>query len=95
MRRSASTAGEESASDRRRQEVKTFLFRLQSIFFVRKKSLELQGLEARLGTAIQQLREREEEMEGVATCLDSVNIQHYSYYCCYCCCYYFFIIIIR
>ena len=37
--------------------------------------LQSQGLEARLGAAIQQLREREEEMEGVATCLDSVTIQ--------------------
>lgn len=53
LRRSGSTAGEETSTDRRRQE----------------------GLEARLGAAIQQLREREEEMEGVATCLDSVTIQ--------------------
>ena len=37
--------------------------------------LQSKGLEARLGAAIQQLREREEEMEGVATCLDSVTIQ--------------------
>merc|ERR1711974_246479 len=34
-----------------------------------------EGLEARLGAAIQQLRERESEMEGVVTCLDSVTIQ--------------------
>ena len=37
--------------------------------------IEIKGLEARLGAAIQQLRERESEMEGVATCLDSVTIQ--------------------
>jgi len=53
LRRSSSTVGEETLSERRRQE----------------------GLEARLGSAIQQLRQREEEMEGVATCLDSVTIQ--------------------